>query len=260
MARSPYEKPELYELAFAWRDYKQSVDFLIDASREAGLADIKAMVELGCGPAQYAREFARRGIPGYGVDISPEMALYAQSIYDRDNLPGGIIESDFRDFSLEKPAELAICMMATFGYLLTNDDIVRHFRSVARNLVSNGLYILELPHPRDIYDVEKSTKDVWEMENEQVKLTIDWASDSTFDPITEIDAGTVRMKLEDNGDVTELTSPDQTRRLGLGHLRALLQLAGCFEIVAMYGDLRVEQQFDSTKKSWRMIPVLKKID
>ncbi|HOP07569.1 MAG TPA: class I SAM-dependent methyltransferase [candidate division Zixibacteria bacterium] len=259
MDHTPYQRPELYELAFGWRDFKKAVDFITEAANRTGLTEIKSMVELGCGPGQYCREFARRGVTACGVDLSPEMVLYAQKIFDDEKLPGYIIEADFRNFSLEAPVDLAVCMMATFNYLLTNEDIVRHFRTVAANLNEGGVYLIELPHPRDIYSDGKSTQDVWEMEDNGLKLRIDWGSDGKFDPLTEIDRGTVRFTLEQNGVIGSFESLDSSRRLSLGHLRALLQLADCFSIAGMYGDLDCEQPFDNTKKSWRLLLILKKL-
>lgn len=259
MEQNPYQRPELYELAFKWRDYKQAVDFISEAAARTGISEITSMVELGCGPGQYCREFAHRGITAYGVDISPEMVLYTQDLFDKNKLPGYILEADFRDFSLEKPVDLAICMMATFNYLLTGDDIVRHFRSVARNLKENGVYLIELPHPRDIYDPEKGAQDVWEMEDNGTHLSIDWCSDGKLDPITEIDSGTVRIKITKDGATNEMVSPERSHRIGMGHLRTLLELSGVFEIADTYGDLNINQPLDNTKKSWRWLLVLKKI-
>ncbi len=258
MNRNPYEKPELYEFAFSWRDYVKAVDFLIEAARLAGKSPIKSTVELGCGPGQYCREFARRGILSYGLDLSPEMALYAQKYYDDEKLPGYIIEGDMRDFRLEQKVDLACCMMATFSHLLTNRDIVDHLNAVADNLNDLGLYIIELPHPRDAFDTVKSTQDVWEMENETGKLTTDWCSDGVFDPLTETDRGTVKFRLEKNGLVEQFESPSEARRITFGALRALLDLSGRFHIASMYGDLDVNIPFDNAKAAWRLVMVLRK--
>jgi SAM-dependent methyltransferase len=258
MSRDPYERPELYELAFAWRDYGQAIDFLTEASRQAGLTNIKSMVELGCGPAQYAREFARRGVEAFGVDLAPEMALYAQNIFDNESLPGYILEADTRDFNLEHPVNLAVCMMATFGLMLTNDDIVNHFRAVARNLTLGGLYIIELPHPRDVFNLESSTKNVWEMEKDGGKLSIDWASETDFDPITEITTGEVHLTWEHDGTIDEHVAPERFREYGLGVLKALIEISGGLELATIYGDIKVDVPFDNTKKSWRMVLVLRK--
>jgi len=88
------------------------------------------MVEFGCGPGQYCREFARNGVKAYGVDISPEMIAYIRSKCLEEKLDCTVIEADFRNFNLKQPVDLAVCMMATFGYLLTNEDIINHFHAV----------------------------------------------------------------------------------------------------------------------------------
>jgi SAM-dependent methyltransferase len=256
--RNPYEHPELYEWAFSWRDYGKAADFITEAAKLAGYAEIKSMVELGCGPGQYCREFSRRGVTAYGVDISPEMALYAQRIYDDEKLPGHILEADMCDFRLEQKVDVACCMMATFNHLLTNRDIVDHLNAVAENLREDGLYILELPHPRDTYDTGKSTQDVWEMEKDGAKLSIDWCSDGVFDPLTETDNGTVKFTLEKEGVLKNYEAPSESRRLGFGALRALLDLSGRFHIAAMYGDLDVNIPFDNAKAAWRLVLVLRK--
>ncbi len=256
MTSNPYERPDLYERAFAWRDYAKSVDFLIEASRLAGLDCIGGMVELGCGPAQYAREFARRGITAYGVDSSPEMALYAQKYFDDEELPGYILEADMRDFRLEQPVDLAACMMSTFGLLLTNNDILDHFAAVVNVLRDGGVYVIELPHPKYVFRQGSSKENKWEVEDGA--LRIDWASDATFDPVTEVSTGTVRFTELKDGVEHIHEASESWRGLTLGLLRALVDHSGSLKIAGMYGDLDTRVPFDNCKESWRLVMVLRK--
>jgi len=258
MSGHPYERPELYDLAFSWRDYSKAADFIAEAARLAGVGEIRGMVELGCGPGQYCREFARRGIESIGVDCSPEMALYAQQLYDRDDLPGYVLEADMRNFDLERPVELAVCMMATFSLLISNDDVVAHLRAVGRNLTPGGVYVIELPHPRDVYNSGSSTKNVWQMEKDGGTLHIDWSSDAKFDPLTEISRGNVRFRWEKDDQIDEYVAPEAFRGYGQGLFRALVELSGCFEVSHLYGDLDTKVPFDNSKKAWRMLAVLRK--
>jgi len=253
-----YAVPEIYELAFTFRDYHAAVDFLTAAAKSAGLTRINSMVEYGCGPGQYCREFAQRGVSSYGIDLSPEMALYANKCADAKELPCQIIEADMRTIRLEQPVDLACCMMATFGYLHKNDDIIMHLQTVAANLKHGGIYIVELPHPKGIFGGAKATHDQWEMERDGIKLSIDWCGDCRFDPLTELDTGTVRMAWEKDGQPHSHSAIDTTRRISRGLIEALVQLSGHFEIVNMYGDLRLDQPFDNSKKSWRMVVVIRK--
>lgn len=256
---SPYILPEIYEIAFSFRDYPQSIDFITLAAQKAGLSKIKSMVELGCGPGQYCREFARRSIKAYGVDISPEMVAYTKSKCQEEKLDCTVIEADFCHFTLKQPVDLAVCMMATFGYLLSNDEIINHFHTVADNLTENGIYLIELPHPRDIYNPHRDIKNyVWDMEKDGIKVHTDWGSDGVFDPITEIDSATVKISYERKGDKGSIESPDYMRRLGANVFHSLVKLSDRFEIFSTYGNLNINQPFDNSKNSWRMIPVLRK--
>ncbi|MFH1687683.1 MAG: class I SAM-dependent methyltransferase [bacterium] len=260
MNSNPYQVPELYELAFSWRDYVKAVDFLIEAARRSGRSSVGSMVELGCGPGQYCREFARRGGTAYGVDLAPEMALYAQKCFDEGNLPGYILEADMRDFRLEQPVDLACCMMNTFGLLQTNQDALANLNAVASNLTPDGIYIIEISHPRDVFRKPETVDNTWKMENGSGKLQIDWASDPDFDPITELAKGTVTMTWEKDGQTTVHQAPESFRSYTFGLMRALVELSGRFKIGNVYGDLDVEVPFDNAKKAWREVLVLRKFD
>ncbi len=258
MNTSIYTLPEIYDIAFSFRDYTKAVDFLIEAAALAGLSDISSMAELGCGPAQYCREFSRRGITAFGVDYTDEMVTYAQKLTSDERRTCEIIKADIRSFRLPQRVELAVCMMATFHCLLSNKDIVSHLNSVADNLKENGLYIIEMNHPRQIFNQSPSAQNTWEVEQEGIKVRTDWASDATVDPLTEIGEGTVTFTVEKDNKTEEFTCTEQWHEISLGLMRALLELSGRFHIAAMYGDLDTAVPFDNDKKAWRMILVLRK--
>ena len=258
MNDSPYSLPQIYELAFSFRDYPKAVDFLIAASEAAGLPKIGAMVELGCGPGQYCREFARRGTASFGVDLSDDMVAYTRQCCRDENLPCEIIEADMRAFGLPAPVDLAVCMMATFHLMLTNDDIVAHLNAVADNLTPGGLYIAELSHPKDIYRPESCADNRWTMEDNYCSVTTDWASDSILDPITEVRNGTVTFKIKHPTRTETHSFSESWREISVGLIHALVELSGRFRIVATYGDLDLNVPFDTDKKAWRMVLILQK--
>jgi len=259
MTDSPYCVAEVYDIAFTFRDYSKAVDFLIEASLQAGLTKVSSMVELGCGPGQYCREFSRRGITSYGIDRSPEMVLYAWKLCEQEKLTCQIIEADCLSFNLPQPVDLAVCMMATFNLLLTNDDTIAHLRNVADNLIEGGLYIIELNHPRDIFQARSSTNYEWEIERDGIKVKTNWGSDATIDPLTEIETGTIIYTVEKDGAFEQFVSRERWRDVSFGLISALIELSGRFKIIATYGDLDLAVPFDNDKKAWRMVLVLRKI-
>lgn len=259
MAQSPYSRPQIYELAFGFRDYSLAVDFLTEAAARAGLREITSVLELGCGPAQYAREFARRGIKATGVDLSKEMVTYAATMSAREMLPCRIIQADMRSFVLSKKADLAVCMIATICLLLTNDDMVKHLQCVADNLTSGGLYIVEMPHPCDIFsgESEGGAQNQWVVEEDGIKIATDWGSDAEMDFVNEINTGTVKYTVTQNDKTETFENREQWRDIPFGLMKALIDLSGRFELIDSYGDLDIKKPFNNEKTSWRMLLVLR---
>src|SRR5579863_5202568 len=78
-----YDEPELYELACAYRDIPAEVTALLawcatyftGTAGEAGTR-VSSALELAAGPAEHARELARRGLRTTTLDLSPAMCAY----------------------------------------------------------------------------------------------------------------------------------------------------------------------------------------
>ena len=258
MRDSPYQLPEIYDIAFDFRDIPKAVDFLTSAAHRAGLTNIASMVELGCGPGQYCREFARRKVTSYGVDFSTDMAAYASGLCRDEDLPCSIIEADMRDFRLPEPVDFACCMMATIHLLLTNEDLIASLRSVAANLTPGGLYLIEFSHPRDEYGDRSSTQNKWTMTRDYVTVETDWGSDAVIDPVTEVNKGTITYRVKTPTTTETHSFTERWRHIPAGLVKALVELSGCFEIVEWYGDLDLNRPFDNGDKAWRMVTVLRK--
>ncbi len=258
MKKSPYSLPEIYEIAFSFRDYSKAVGFLKDAARLAGLSNIDTMVELGCGPGQYCRQFAHENVISFGLDYTPAMVDYLNQISKSEKIKCEGLLGDFRNFKLPQKVNLAICMMDTFSHLLTNNDVIDHFNAVADNLTTDGIYIIELSPPKDILTVAQSAENVWTMERDNIKVCTDWGSENKLDPLTEISHAKVKFEITKNNEVENFETETQTRLYTAGLIRALIEMSGKFRISAMYGDIDINQPFDNSKKSWRMVLVLRK--
>ncbi len=259
MSQTPYSLPEIYEIAFSFRDYAKAVEFLAKAFALVTSRDLKSVVELGCGPGQYCREFAKKDIKTTGIDLCHEMIAYDREFANNENLNCEFLEGDMRSFCIPEKADLAICMMATIHLLLTNNDMIENLNSVADNLVPDGLYIIEMSHPRDILTPEPGAGRDWEMEKDDLKVHTDWGSDSKQDATKEVNTGTVKYSVTKDNNTEEYQSVENWRDITHGHMLALIELSGRFKIVKEYGDLDLDIAFSNDKKSWRMVLVLQRI-
>lgn len=259
MSQTPYSLPEIYEIAFSFRDYSKANEFLAEVFTSITSRDLKSVVELGCGPGQYCREFAKKDIKATGIYLSREMIAYDREIAIKENLNCEFLEGDMRSFCIPQKADLAICMMATIHLLLTNEDMVDNLNVVADNLVSDGLYIIEMSHPRDTFSTEPLAGRDWEVEKNGLKVHTDWASDAIQDATIEVNTGTVKYNVTRDGKTEEFKSVEKWRDISHGHMLALIELSGRYKIVKEYGELDLNIPYSNDKKSWRMIFVLQRV-
>ena len=71
-----YERAEIYDIAFDFRDYEAQGNFLLQCHEELRGRPAKSWLELAAGPARHTLEMARRGLSCTALDLSPAMVHY----------------------------------------------------------------------------------------------------------------------------------------------------------------------------------------
>ena len=222
---SVYDEPQIYELAFGFRDFKAEVEFLAECARRHGTyggegegegeARLTSLLELGCGPAWHSVEAATRGVQCVALDANASMRAF---VSDKLAGMGGnapktirVVDGDMRKIALEpmtKPAngfDVATMLLGTAAHLLTYDDAVSCLKSVRDNLRVGGLFVVELEHPWDLFsgDIANAVGDAWDRTDEEngVKVYVEWGRDGdAFDIETQVYERTVSFSLVENTD------------------------------------------------------------
>lgn len=255
-----YSLPLIYDIAFSDRNIEGEVDFLLDAASNRLGRPVKSAIELACGPAAHCRAIARRGVISDGLDLSPEMVTYARELAAKDNSSASIYEGDMRFWSAPRRYDLAYCLLVSFAHLLTNDDIINHFNTVARLLEKDGLYIISHAHPRDFYgESEPSVERSWICERDGITVETDWGGvNQTFDPIAEIDELTISYTVTADGNTERFESRERLRRLSFQTFLALIRCSNQFEIVDLLGDFDLHLPL-THPDAVRMVALLRRI-
>jgi SAM-dependent methyltransferase len=258
--RQTYSLPEIYDIAFDFRDVPKQVDFLLEVAETYLGRKVASALELACGPGYHTREMARRGLVSDGLDLEPNMVAYTRKLVEEEGLGCTIHEGDMRGFVSEKKYDLVYCLMASFAQLETNDDIVSNFACAADLLADGGIYIISTAHPRDFYgDGESGTQINWTMTRGYIKVEACWGGDNQqFDPLTEVDDIVVSFEVTTPLGTTRYEFPDRYRRCSIMTFDALIKLSGQFEIVDLYGDFDKSLKLSNDHVCWRFIPILKK--
>ena len=163
------------------------------------------------------------------------------------------------DFKLDHKFSLATTLMDSTSYILTNHDMIQHLKSVASALEDQGLYILEMAHPSNIFSTQKTTTTEWDMEKNGCKVSFSWGSPAdVFDPITQITQTSVKLTYDDHGVTGTLSEQAPQRCYSATEIEALVHLSDVFEIAGKFGAMKVNIPFSNEKEAWRMILVLRK--
>jgi len=252
-----YARPQLYELAFSYRDIEAECDFLLDVYQRARSCQAKSFLEIAAGTAVHGRCLARRNLSCFALDRSTEMVAYGKRKAAELGLALDYVAADMAAFTMKRRVDFAACMLDSLSYLLTNDAVRAHLDAVADALEEDGLYILEMTHPAQVFGRAEITKSRWEIEDEGGVLDATWAEvESTFDPTTQcsqVDAYLVYSRRD--GTVEEIRDSSSQRVFTWNELEALVVGNGRFRIIDVYGDLK---RVGFTADAWRMVPVLQK--
>jgi SAM-dependent methyltransferase len=257
-----YDEPELYEAACAYRDVPGEVDALLRWSglhRDPPAGLPRSVLELAAGPAEHARELARRGLDATALDLSAAMCARAAQRAAADAVPLTVVQADMRDFSLGRTFDLVITMLNSLCHLLTLDDLLRHLASVARHLDPGRLYIAELAHPADFFTAERRTSSEWSSEADGGTVSVRWGGGTdVIDPVTQITREHVSVTYRRRGGaVRTVTDVVPNRFWTATELTAAIRLAGGFAVVASYGDFDAGTPVEAAG-AWRMILVLRR--
>jgi SAM-dependent methyltransferase len=271
-----YSKAYFYDLLFRFKNLKNENQTLIDLYVNLNGKLPTSFLDIAAGPGANAIEMSKRGIESLALDYSKEMVEYGLERAKEENTKITYFQADMRDFTLQKPVDLAAMFMVSTGYLLTTEDMLAHLHTVAQNLTPKGVYVVEMPHPVDLFAVGKYTlaqweekweekweqrwEEQWEYTEGDTTVSLQWGdARDPFDPITQIRNVTARLKFKTATDSGEIVDHSSQREYSYQEMKALVALSKVFEIKKIIGDWSITVPFSNEKESRRMILVLQKV-
>ncbi|MEP7283787.1 MAG: class I SAM-dependent methyltransferase [Rubrivivax sp.] len=257
-----YRQARCVDVAFGFRDIGAECDALASITAQHRGAAPRSVLELAAGPARHAREFARRGATAIALDASPAMCTYARDRAAADGVALEVHCADMVVFTLAHRVDLAWLAMDSASYLLDVDAVLAHLRCVADHLEAGGVYVLEMAHPRDVFNVGTSTRARWTAEADGLHVETAWgAVGDPFDPITQVEQVTVSLKWSHADGSGERVDRSRQRRCSATEFDALVRASGVFDIVEWRGAVAPATPavpFDNDRRAWRMVPVLQR--
>ncbi len=291
-----YSYPEYCEIAYNW-DRSLEYDFIEECIGRYSTIRVKAILDIACGPGIHLREFAKRGYKVLGLDKSKEMVEFVNKKARLEGLSFRCVQADMKDFRLDdnpapscfgaslRPAllnkrarlrsrkgrgkyECAICMLDSFRYLLTDDDILSHFNSLAKALEVGGLYILDfwMPKNESRTCTQGQDEDVIEWKDahwvERDKdITIDATYRQlahTFNPKDKTFEDELIFKIRGPRFNATINGRARTRLLYLSEFKRLIRDSGAFDYIGRFYNFDFDLKEDYNIKLIRTIIILRR--
>lgn len=137
MTRLYTDYADLYHKMYqTFIDYDEEYQFYKGLLLKHNASDI---LEIGCGTGQLAKRFLNDGYGYTGIDVSAPMLEYARKELPADHFH----EMDMRDITLKTTFDGIIITARSISYILTNNDVMRTFRSIKNVLRRGGVLIFD---------------------------------------------------------------------------------------------------------------------
>ncbi|MBB4642992.1 MULTISPECIES: class I SAM-dependent DNA methyltransferase [Sphingomonadales] len=157
----------------SWQDHwsESVMNPCVDAL--AQIADGRPTLELAVGTGRIALPLSARGLEVSGVDLSEAMLERLKRKPGAEKL--SLVLGDMADVPLEGPFGLIYCV-ASFNYLLTQDDQLRLFANAANRLASGGSLVIQTIIPNEsIFSGDFRLNRMWDLpsgENEMASVQL----------------------------------------------------------------------------------------
>lgn len=191
------------------------------------------LLEPACGTGRLLVAMAERGWAATGYDLSASSLTFARRRLAERRLRATLHRGAMQSWRRSRRFDLAINLVSTFKYLLTEDDAVAHLRHTADMLRPGGLYLLGL-HLTDYADRTRQ-RERWQAERDGTRVAA-VIETGPPDRRRREEAMRARLTVRGAGEAGELRFETHWtfRTYGPRQLRSLLAKVPQLECVAVH--------------------------
>jgi SAM-dependent methyltransferase len=250
-----YSAPRYYEIAFDM-NRRQEVNFLVHCFRRYARRKVRTVLDIACGTGPHLIRLAERGYAMSGLDLSPQNIAFLRERAAAKRLEPELLVADMTRFKLRRPVDAAICMQDSQGHLLTNEALLAHLRCVARSLGKGGLYVFDRYMCSSWTDPARRWSWTRRRGRATVRATFEALKD--LNPVTQTFYEDMELEAHEDGVWRVYRQRHASRMVFPQELRALVQLAGGFELVEWFYGFRPHLRLDRAHHPLLMVVVLRK--
>lgn len=216
---------------------------------------MKSVLDVACGSGRLLLPLAERGYRVCGLDLSREMIEFTRESAAARTLAVELFVAGMNCFETNQKFEAAICMLDSFRYLLTTEDILQHLTCVAKAIVPGGIYVIDFSLLENFNVLHAERR---KSERKGVKVDVQWRQFPAYDMINQLIDVEFVVDVDDNGKKVKLVQRDKTRVIFPQEFKTLVRLSN-FDFVEWFtDDFNFNIKFPDAERAWWLVSVLKK--
>lgn len=145
MANAYQNLAPVYDAFMADIDFDAWAAYLIALIRSMVTEEAPRVVDCGCGTGALMLRLLKAGLPVIGLDRSPDMLQVAAEKLRRAGFAKAeLVCEDMCQLVLHRPVDVIVSACDGVNYLLTDEDVLRFFRSAYAALKPGGLFLFDI--------------------------------------------------------------------------------------------------------------------
>lgn len=219
-----YDHPDLYDLAFAWRDPAREWRKILALIHTVGCPWPRRVLDLACGTSLLAPVAIVSGCAWRGIDPSPTMRAGARGRAPAARFEAGTLLDS-------APGPRADLVLNLLGCLYLDDhQLESHLALVARCLVPGGCYLLEWPA---LHDPISDHHDRWRVRSDDTAMVCDFAIEALPGRrMREV----MRLRGWRSGSVVRCREEHVSRCWSAEELARRIRAQGDFDLLGIWND------------------------
>jgi SAM-dependent methyltransferase len=236
---------------------KGEVDFLRHCFKRYARGRVRRVLDIACGTGPHLSRLADHGYQMAGLDLSRANIQFLGERLAAKGQRAELVVGDMTDFRLAKPVDAAICMQDSQGHLLTNEQLLAHLRTVARNVRRGGLYVFDRYMASSWTNPARSWS--WSRRRGRLIVRASFSALHDLDPVTQIFKERLTLEAVENGTRRVYRQTHKSRMVFPQELKTLVELAGGFELVQWFYGFKPHLVLERSKHPLLMVVVLRRV-
>ncbi len=234
MKEQLYNLPKYYDIAFS-RDVSPEIELFRKLFKRYVPFEIKNILEPACGTGRFMVSLPKYGYHMTGYDNNSQMIAYTKERIAKLGLQdmAQVVRGDMQSVRFKTKFDVAINLINSLGYLLSDNEILNHFYNTGDSLKSGGIYIIHLSCAWDRLNPHEEKE--WIIEREGIRIKTIWGVEKE-DKQEKLSYQVCKMEINNQGNHIILEERHILRLWFFEDLKNLISKSGKFKLEAIYDE------------------------